>query len=264
MHKYSALLLLALLAAAAGGQESFSPAEILQVQAKTGKAPNDSDPARDLAELQRCLLKLKAEREALASDQGLAWQQSPGRFGLEGSETSKLRLRVVELLTKLGMRNESKKNAEPGGPPLPAVPPVGQGNKGDAQKPNPSADQVPGKTDEMDTPDAGAPLNPVALAHVLYKAGNYEQALKAYRMVNLTGMKVEEKSPIQYMTAACLRKLGKMDEATALFRDVANVRGDDQLAACAQWQLLHLRWRSEFEAQLKSLQERRKALEALP
>ena len=99
---------------------------------------------------------------------------------------------------------------------------------------------------------------------MLFKSGNFELALKAYRLVSVAGMRPDERAPLQYLMATCLRKTGKMDEAAALYREVANIRGDEQVASCAQWQLVQLRWQIDFEAQLKDLQERRKALEAPP
>ena len=102
------------------------------------------------------------------------------------------------------------------------------------------------------------------MANVLFKVGNFEFALKAYRTVSFVGMRPDERAPIQYLMATCLRKLGKVDEAAAIYREVANMRGDEQVAACAQWQLVHLRWRSEFEAQLKELRDRCQVLKRAP
>ncbi len=47
--------------------------------------------------------------------------------------------------------------------------------------------------------------------------------------------------------AICLLHLGKAEEATALFRDVANSRGDEKLAGYAQWQLELLRWQRDVQ-----------------
>jgi len=66
---------------------------------------------------------------------------------------------------------------------------------------------------------------------------------------------------VTYMTAACLRKLGKTDEAATLFREVANAKGEVVLAECAQWQLSAMRWKHDVETTLGELRQRRKALE---
>jgi tetratricopeptide (TPR) repeat protein len=225
-------------------------------------APTEPEaPSADLTELQRCVQKLQAERQALAAEHGQAGQQLPGSLKLEQPETAKLRSRLDELLAKAAAGKAATKAIEPPGTALP--PPAVKapaGNKEPAPKPIPN----PGQTDQQPPTDPDTPLNPLALAHVLYKSGNYEQALKAYRMVNLTGVGAEERAPVQYLMAVCLRKLGKMEQATAGFREVVNMSGDEHLAACAQWQLVHLRSLSELNAQLKDLRERRKALEALP
>jgi tetratricopeptide (TPR) repeat protein len=270
MHKYTALLLLGLLASAAAATDdrdySAAPPALLPVEAKTANSLDGGfTTAADPAELQRCLQKLKAEREVLATEQSMAGLHAPAGISLEGSETVKLRVRVAELLTRLGMRDGPKKNGEPSGPVLPpTLSPTDLAVKNDGNKQKPAGEKGLAKVDEPQAVDSSGALNPLALANVLYKAGNYDQALKAYRMISLTGQRADERAPIQYLIASCLRKMGKTDDAMAQYREVANVRGDDQLAACAQWQLGQMRWRSEYEAQLRDLQARRKALEDLP
>jgi len=269
MYKYSVFLVLCLLASAAAatpGQDDSTKPAVVHFQAKTLKSADESDAAaKDLAELERCLLKLKVAREALETERDLAKQQVPPDGNLEGPETTKLRLQLSELVNKLNSRNQPKNNADLPGPMLqPPLHPTDSGQKEDATHPKATGDKEPAKTSEHAVSETGVVADPRALAHVLFKAGNFELALKAYRMVSLTGMKADERAPLQYLMATCLRKAGKLDEAAALYREVANVRGDEQIAACAQWQLVQLRWHGDFDAQLKDLQTRLKALEANP
>ena len=48
---------------------------------------------------------------------------------------------------------------------------------------------------------------------------------------------VDDRAFVQYMTASCLRQLGKRSEAAVLYRDVADAKDDEFLAECAVWQL---------------------------
>ena len=99
---------------------------------------------------------------------------------------------------------------------------------------------------------------------MLFQSGDYEGALTAYRLVNAETVKPADRVTVMYMTAACLRKLGKTDEAATLFREVANAKGEVVLVECAQWQLSAIRWRHDVETTLDELRQRRKALGAKP
>ena len=61
------------------------------------------------------------------------------------------------------------------------------------------------------------------------------------------------------MSACCLRKLGRLDEAAALYREGANAREDEVLTDCALWHLSAISWRRDMEKQLETLRERRQA-----
>ena len=75
------------------------------------------------------------------------------------------------------------------------------------------------------------------MAQSLLLAGDHEAALNAYRQLEKEEQKPDERIAIQYMIACCLRKLGKLDEATLLYREVANSGGNDILVENAQWYL---------------------------
>jgi tetratricopeptide (TPR) repeat protein len=265
MHKHLVLLipfcLLIGTAIVTGGQELASgqqPAAL--AQAKAGRASDDV-AARDLLNLQGSVLKLKAESEALEIEQSIAKQQLPADGAADSPDISKLKSRLGDLMGKLNLRSAAKKGNDLPGfvlPPLPAA--NDKETKHDSNKA--SADKAVSKTTGQDVSEGPGAADPRALANVLFKSGNFELALKAYRLVNLTGMRADERAPLQYLMATCLRKMGKAEEAAALYRDVANVRGDEQTAACAQWQLVQMRWLADFEAQLNDLHERQKALAA--
>ena len=123
---------------------------------------------------------------------------------------------------------------------------------------------LPGKTEDLPALGIGRPADPQALAELLFQTGDFDGALKAYRSLDAGGQRPEERLAVQYMTACCLRQLGKMDEAATLYREVANSKDDDMLASCAQWQLSALRWHHELNDQLEQLRQRRQALEVKP
>jgi TolA-binding protein len=267
MRRISCILVLCILvsaAAAGGGRQEMTAPQILPAQVKAVSVVDESKAAsNDVVALHDYLLKLKAEREALAIEQTIAQQQIPAKAGVESQDITQMRQQMADLVKKLGVLNATKKGVDSTGRVLMPTPGLSEKNKqGELNKQKQmNPEKNPGKVSPQEMLDVGVSADPRALASVLFKAGNFEFALKAFRTVNSAGMRPDERAPIQYLMASCLRKMGKVDEAAALYREVANTRGDEQVAACAQWQLVYLRWRSEFEAQLKDLQERCKALE---
>ncbi|MBI3407989.1 MAG: hypothetical protein HY040_06490 [Planctomycetes bacterium] len=218
--------------------------------------PTDG-PATTVAGLREQMKKLREEREALIKDRNGALRCLEDPFTPEAQDASKLRLRLGGLLTQLQARKDQ--------PPA----------KTEQIAPKKDTETIPEpkleSKKQMDNPKTEAPpavysktLDPLALAHSLYRAGNFQGALQAYQMMSTEGMKPDERAPLQYMMATCLRKLGKSDDAAALQREVANIRGDDQLAECAQWQLNTMRWRREVVDQLRGIRERLKTLEKAP
>ena len=82
-------------------------------------------------------------------------------------------------------------------------------------------------------PFVGSAIDALALAPVLFQSGDYEGALAAYRLVKAESAAPADRVTVMYMTAVCLRKLGKADEAATLFREVANVKGEPVLGGSA-------------------------------
>lgn len=260
MHKPIALVMLLVATgstAALAAAQDFGTPGVIPAQAKSGPPLTELDePAGELAELQRCLSQLKGQREALAAERTQVGKQALLDPASESQDVIKLRLRVAELLAKLNSHEPQKKSVDPVSPGA-SVDKGAVGKKTGQQSP-----PAPEKTAEKENTDP-TPIDPAALGHVLFRGGDYEHALKAYRLVNLTGTKAEERAPIEYLIASCLRKLGRNDEAAAGFRLVANSK-DEQVSACAQWELAHIAWCNGMQAQLKELRERRNKLGAAP
>jgi tetratricopeptide (TPR) repeat protein len=200
---------------------------------------------------------LKEEREALSEHlQPAAAKESELKAN---DENAKLRQRLIELLTRLKAQKEQPK---PTPPPEPVRPPIEPPKPPEPPKPTPKTETA--KTDALPLDATVRPIDPLVLGHALFKAKNYEASLRAYRLIELQGMKSEERAPIQYLMAACLKKLGKTEEAAGIFREVANSKGDEYLALCAQWQLSTIRWQRETIEALKDVRRRTKALETPP
>ncbi len=202
--------------------------------------PTGPPPDASSVELQRLLRDLRAQRESLRKEERAGGDDeapAPGPTTTDSNEQeiARLRKRMEELKARSANRAEgpspgARRPAEP--PPLPQP-------RGDAP---------------------GGVLDPVAVAQNYFRAGDYEAALDAYRKVPVRGAPAEERAPVLYMIATCLRKLGKRDEAAKVYRDVVAIKDDPFVADCARWQLETLAWRKDVEAQLAELRQRRKAL----
>jgi hypothetical protein len=68
----------------------------------------------------------------------------------------------------------------------------------------------------------------------------------------------EDRAYVKDMTATCLRRMGRVTEAAALYREVAEGREDDFLTECAIWQLSLLRSTQEIQNQLDRLRGKSK------
>jgi hypothetical protein len=214
-------------------------------------------PTVTLVEAKANFLKLKAERESLQAER-LTFEHRPAEDASMAEENVKLRLRLSEVLTRLGTKmNQPPAPVTRPQPESAAKPPPRQSEKSPASEPAPPSNIKEGPAE----PGPARLLDPLALAQVLFKAGNYEASLKAYRLIDLRGMKAEVRLPIQYLIATCLKRNGKTEAAAGIYREIANARGDENLAACAQWQLSTMRRQQEMLTQLDSIRQRRKALE---
>jgi tetratricopeptide (TPR) repeat protein len=201
--------------------------------------PETPSTAPDLAALRLESQRLRAERDALAAERQSVGNPTPA----ESEEVAKLRRRLAELVATLNAK------------PLPRRTPLAE-----ASQPAPRAGGGP----RPETP-AGAAVNPsdvpsgdpVLAARALFRAGDHAAALETYRQIDLNGLTRDERTLVQYMSACCLRKLGRLDEAAALYREVASAREDEVLTDCALWHLSAINWRRDMEKQLDGLRERR-------
>ncbi|MCS7167278.1 MAG: tetratricopeptide repeat protein [Gemmatales bacterium] len=101
------------------------------------------------------------------------------------------------------------------------------------------------------------PIAPLELGQTLFRAGNYEAALAAFRLVELSGLSREDRLLLQYLQATCLRRMGRNDEAVMLLREIANSRSEAFAVECAQWQLSQIRWQEETHRRLQQIRAAR-------
>ncbi|MCC6419148.1 MAG: hypothetical protein IT429_13010 [Gemmataceae bacterium] len=213
---------------------------LLGLGALTAVSPAQERPASpagavDLQKLKLDLLLLKTTQKALAAErEAAAGQLEAAPSAGTASDTVKLRLRLTELLARL--------NAPPVPPPA-------------------RVEGPPAPSPDVEGVMTGQIVNALSLAQALYQSGNYSRALAAFRQVDLTALRAEERVPVQYLIATCLRKAGRKEEALSRYREVANSRLDPFVAECAQWQLATARWQDEMRKQIEGLKARRKALE---
>ncbi len=193
--------------------------------------------------------QLRKEREALKAERGEISSELRDLEPTASAEEVQLRVKLAELHARLKAYEARPKTM----PPTERQPTT----------PSKMAPPAPhAETPVLPPPGAevGKPGDPFTLAQALFRAGEHAAALQNYRRIDPEGLTPQEKVLIQYMTACCLRKLGKLEEAAALYREVANAREDEVLTDCALWQLNIINGRREMSRTLEELRRRREAI----
>jgi hypothetical protein len=183
--------------------------------------------------------KLKDEVEALLKE-----KDKLGKETAETSEVSKLRKELLEKLKQLPDRLPTK-------PPAEVMPPP----KELPVKPVKAPDPV--KADPF--PEGLVPLDPLRVAQNYFKAGDVDAAYRALRMTKTDALSPDDRTFAQYLTGCCLRRLGKLPEAAAVFREIADGKQDEFMTESALSQLAEIRKLQEIESQLEQLRAKRKA-----
>jgi tetratricopeptide (TPR) repeat protein len=207
------------------------------------------------ADFQRVLSQLKVERDGLDADWKSMTKRLNTRPPTAEPDLEKLEERINRVLTTV----RERVTPSPAGPAQPA--PIKIENPPSENKKKPDERLAPVVPDASSITPALGPVDVVHLGQTLFRAERYEEALAAFRKVDLLGKKPEERAPIIYFTAACLHHLGKTEEGIALLREVANSRGDERVAGYAQWQIENLRWHRETQAKLQEIRRRLQTME---
>jgi tetratricopeptide (TPR) repeat protein len=211
----------------------------------------DDDPISK-ADLERTLANLRTERDALSSD--LQALQKKRSQPVAPSMEEEQRLFQMHLQKTLNHLQQSRSKAPRA---FPVTGPLAQKSaEAEASKQNTLAKQSEGNPEPT-----AVPVNALAQAHALLRVQQYDEALATFQQIDVKGKKAEERAPIQYLKACCLLHLGRSKEASELFTEVANYRGDEVLAGYAQWTLDALRWQREVDRRLQEIRDRRSAVE---
>lgn len=241
-----------------------------------------SAPSADIQALHREIEGLRMEREALLSEQ-TDLVASKALRAAHSDDTARLRRRIAEVLMRAAQMNRTAPTPAPFSEAKhePAASPPRSGTD---SSPRPSEElHVPRPADSSNAAPAdgnhakpsvkasphadnsgktgtNTPVDSRTLAETLFLVGDHAAALKMYRQLEQEEQRGDERTVLQYMIACCLRKLGKFDEASLLYREVANSGGDEVLMENAQWYLREMKERRELEGQLDEMRQRRKAL----
>lgn len=192
--------------------------------------PKKLEPTNDPKKLKEQLNELLREREGIVKE--AAGDSAPA------GEAAKLRKQLLETLSKL--EQQQKK------PPATHAEPKKPGGAGHPPE-------------KLDLPTDKEPIDRLRLALNLYKTGDTDAALRAFKLIDVSVLTKEDRAFAQYMTAGCLRKTGKVPEALVLFREIADAKEDGFLTECALWQIGAIRSAQELETQLEQLRARRKS-----
>jgi hypothetical protein len=194
-------------------------------------------------DLIRAIARLHQEREALAREREDLERRVPKMDTGDAAELARLRQRLLALSKRLDQ-------------PVSAPPPV-------SSHPRPAVpvqtNEQPTKGPEVSPGQGGSHLtsDPYLQAQAYFRARQYQESLAALRSLPPESLNLDERLLVQYLSACCLRKLGKLDEAVTLYREVADAREDEFLAECSLWHLSNIGWRRDIEQQLVAIRATR-------
>jgi hypothetical protein len=181
--------------------------------------------------------KLKDELEALLKEKDrLSKEATPDSS--DAAERMKLRLELLKKIEQLGNRPTAPEKA----PPPTPVPPKGT-------KPDPKP---------VESLDGVVPLDTLRQAQNLFKAGQYEAAYRAIGLQKADTLSPDDHVFAQYLSACCLRRMGRLPEAAAAYREIADGKQDEFITECSLWQLAAIRSTQDLEGQLEQLRSKRK------
>jgi tetratricopeptide (TPR) repeat protein len=224
-------------------------------------------------DLQEQLNSLRLQRQALKAESQYAPPPAETATDDTARAIAQLRRRASELMLRACNQKQSPVSVTPPAPPQPVERPGA--NPPDLVKPKANSPDRTGEVPEKkgstsakaeptrtDSPqDPAQAVDSLALGQALFRTGDFEGALMAFRALELKDRKPAERLMVEYLAASCLRKLGRTEEAATLYREIGNAKGDAFLSECAQWQLEAIRWRREVESELDDLRKHRQNAE---
>jgi hypothetical protein len=252
------------------------PRRLEPIPANGGDSDGGGDSKASLSDLIR---QHRAEREALESTFDSVNRDFSSNAGLsiDDTEAATLRLRIHESLARISRKRPPGSSSNPAhakkAPSL-LAPGVAAPEQVDSQPDGPlpiatvpkdvGSHPLPGDSAKNTEPAAVKSIDATSVAYSLVRAGKYDAALTVYQSIDVKETSYDERSTIQYLAATCMRNVGKIDEATNLYREVANAKADPYIATCAQWQLASMRWEQSMKERLEEIRKRREAMGAAP
>lgn len=185
--------------------------------------------------------KLRTELESLAAEREAAAKEPTDLSGYS-AERAKLRGQLTDLIKKIG----EKKMA-------PATPPHA------APKVHETPMMPPPAPPKFVFDENVKPLDALRAAQNYYLSGQIDAALRTFKLIDPNTLAKEDRAFVNYMSATCLRKLGKLNEAADLYREVADKKDDTLIASCAVTQIATMKSIQQLETDLEQLRSQRKS-----
>jgi len=209
---------------------------LLAATAVIAQPPFSRAPTAAGQKLKEATESLKLEREKLAQD--------AATDAGNAAERMTLRATLLKKIQELG----DKKSPLPSlilVPPKPVLPLIG----------------VKPETKWPPAVGGATSLDPLRESQNLYLAGQTDAAFRAlqFLMQQPDTLSPHDRAFAQYLSACCQRRMGKLPEAAALFREIADAKPDVVLTESALSQLSLIRSAQEFEMRMEELRARRSA-----
>lgn len=179
--------------------------------------------------------------------------------------TIQQRQELLDLLNQLARKNAARKSTPPTPPQLPStiqLPPAADDaieprSEFEEAEPEAPATGTPAEATDSDTAsqiEAVDPADAFALGKVLFRAGDFAGAEKAFRKAVVTA---ENELTLKYLLATCLRRQSQWKASADTYKQVVDSNQDPVLRDLAKWQLDNIRWHQQSEAQLQQLRKQR-------
>jgi hypothetical protein len=214
-------------------------------------------PSRDVEALKSELDHLRRENDDMLKERKGVAPSDVDRPKSEGNPQTSLELRI-HLADKLAQLRKIREVAL-ANTPSPSAAGVAPAPKGAVPPLTKKDPLTPPTIPELDDPK-DSPVDAPGLGRALFLSGDFSKALATYTAIDPSEQRPEDRLVTQYMMACCLRKMGKLDEAAALYREVGNSGGHESLVTNAQWHLQTMKGHQELVAELARLRALREGL----
>ena len=127
-----------------------------------------------------------------------------------------------------------------------------------ARPPSAPVAPPPKKSTTVAPPLDGKPIDAIREGVNYFRDNDFEFAARVFGRIDLNTVTRDDRAFVQYMRACSLRRMNRINDAAAIYREIADAHDDDFLTECAIWQLSMIRESQELETQLVQLRVRTK------